>query len=81
MRPSAIAPRSSRTTVKAATPGPVAVSTGRWNCTSGRMAKPASVSRRCAAFGVGDRERREMHAGVAGKRRLELAARAACRRS
>ena len=33
------------------------------------------------AFGVGDRERREMHAGMAGQRRLELAAERACRRS
>ena len=48
MRPSAIAPRSRRTTVKAAMSGPVTVSTGRWNCTSGRIAKPARSAARCA---------------------------------
>ena len=69
-----IAPRSNRTTVNAATSGPATVSTGRWNCTSGRMAKPASVRPPVLALGVGNRERGEMHPGMTRQRQIELAA-------
>ena len=81
MRPSAIAPRSSRTTVKAATPGPVAVLDRALELHQrphgeARLGQPPVLALR-----IGDRERREMHPGMARQRQHRIRGRAACRRS
>ena len=73
MRPSAIAPRSSRTTVKAAMSGPA----HGFDRTLKLHQRPHGKARLgqppVRALGVGDRECGEMHAGMAGQRRIELA--------